>query len=467
MVKLLDKFRRKASPDEEEEDFESSASGADDLAAYQQSSVASHGVLSVGGKQYAVGLLWHPLSGEKSPSKEAKDMAKMPGVAADFFCLRTGANSQFGLGTKERDHKSGMPSLAAHLADSEPGSWVGCFHEGDQYYLVAVRDDLILPEIDKVCFSEEEAKHEFAEVFFQANDWKKSFAPASWEIDETKEASLSEVLAGKPTATLREVDNTKNLVRIGIGIGLLLLLMAGGSRLLTYFDSSETQENIQQMFQTAQKTVVAPITGGTSSKEPVAPPPPWEGKSTGISFIVACVTALKNVDLTVPGWNVETVTCTKDSSVVLKLSRAGGTINWVTAYLNRRPGVKATVGSAGTGNSGATATYPLSGTAVYPRELQTAHIRAIRTYLGSQLDEVGVDFRIEAGTTTLTEEERNFYDALKVGITSSVDPVNLVTILARVPAFVIEQITLDVKEWKWNIEGLAYEKFDKPNVTGK
>ncbi len=115
------------------------------------------GVVTVGRRQYAVGLYW-----ENSPSgrvaQAAREAARHPGQQADFYALRAGTKDgrvpQFGLGQASAGHKAGMAVFAACLANQQPGSWAGAFRLRDGVVVVIVRDDLIVPDGDQYFVNE-------------------------------------------------------------------------------------------------------------------------------------------------------------------------------------------------------------------------------------------------------------------------------------------------------------------------
>ena len=109
------------------------------------------GVVSVGDKRYAVGLIWQPLQNLDDPIMEVREAAESE-MGADLYCLRPAATPQYGIGRTELDHEDGMPSLAASVASvfSDLPSVCAVFKVEEGWWLVAIRNDLVLAEEDIV-----------------------------------------------------------------------------------------------------------------------------------------------------------------------------------------------------------------------------------------------------------------------------------------------------------------------------
>src|ERR1043166_65299 len=109
------------------------------------------GVVKVGRRTYAVGLIWQP-SPSGRVAQAAREAAQQPGQKSDFYCVRPATKTvsvpQYGLGQSSTGHKTGMPTLAASLANGQPGSWTGAFRLREGTWVVVVRDDLIAPDGD-------------------------------------------------------------------------------------------------------------------------------------------------------------------------------------------------------------------------------------------------------------------------------------------------------------------------------
>lgn len=187
------------------------------------------GVVSVGGKAYAVGLYWQ-VSDSPSAARAAKVAARQPGAFADFYCVRSGNTKgrapQFGLGEQRLGHRWNMPSAAASLANRQPGSWAGVFVVPEGVWFIEVRDDLIAPEGDLVFADEAEAMGRLQEASARGG-LEKIYAPASWAIPGAESRSLTSLLSGSGDARLRPVKLPPQVIKAIVGgvIGLVVLVV--------------------------------------------------------------------------------------------------------------------------------------------------------------------------------------------------------------------------------------------------
>src|SRR5580692_8345670 len=165
------------------------------------------GVVTVGRRQYAVGLYW-----ENSPSgrvaQAAREAAHQPGQQADFYALRAGNKDgrvpQFGLGQKSAGHKAGMAAFAPCLANQQPGSWAGAFRLRDGVVVTVVRDDLIVPDGDQFFTNESEARDRLLqEIGF--GGLQRIYAPEAWAIPSADTMPISLLLNDRTDIKLRPV----------------------------------------------------------------------------------------------------------------------------------------------------------------------------------------------------------------------------------------------------------------------
>ena len=116
------------------------------------------GVVNVSGKNYAVGLIWETIE-EGKIYNTARESAHAHG--ADLICIRKPAKRQYGLASTSSGHRQGMVPLAALISECIEGSFVGVFEIPNGYYIVAIREDVILAGNDRIITSQEEAIETF------------------------------------------------------------------------------------------------------------------------------------------------------------------------------------------------------------------------------------------------------------------------------------------------------------------
>ena len=177
-------------------------------------------MLRVNKKRFAAGLFWQPVAVGYTPRKYAYTLAHNSKGKANLFVEY---RSMVGLASKYRGYIPGMSSLAAELSDvlSEYSSFLAVFESDKKYYLLAVRNGIILA--DKLFNNEADARSEYAK-FSKIPDWSAFIAPNSWGIPRAMEKNLGTLLPRKTKYHLRAI----NLWRSRILSLLLLAAFIGG-----------------------------------------------------------------------------------------------------------------------------------------------------------------------------------------------------------------------------------------------
>ncbi len=296
------------------------------------------GVISVGGKGYAVGLYWQ-VSDTPNAAKSARVAARQPGAFADFFCVRPGNAKgrapQFGLGEQRLGHKWNMPSAAASMANVQPGSWAGVFVQPEGAWFIEVRDDLIAPEGDVMFADEAEAMSRLQETSAHGG-LERIFAPAEWAIPGAESRSLSLLLSGKAVARLQPVRlPTKVIKGIVGGVVILAIMIVGLVFWLNQQQAARDQLAIEEIERQAaetkkrqelqkaeeerkkaeeaeknrqaeeeknrratQEALTAPIYGRV-----------WENTPKPLTWLAACRDTMDKVQISPLGWSLVSVVC--------------------------------------------------------------------------------------------------------------------------------------------------------------
>ena len=422
-----------------------------------------NGVLKISGKDYAVGMFWNSASDANSAVSEAKSAAKSVGLGADFYCVRGEIMPQYGLGYKDSGHKSGMPSLASHLNDAVEGNWIGVFPYGDSsFYLVAVRDDAILADCDKVFTSEDDAREEFSDLFYSSN-WENAFAPEAWELEGTTEKFFDDLLLGSPVVKLKDVSSAKVIIKFGGILAVLFIILFVGMQLYNTFFATNSFEQVTAVYNQVQTKIIAKK-GVEEQDQEVPPAPPWLGKPTGIGMLANCYSMITDLPITVPGWKVAGTMCVEGSTSML-LTRDGGTINWIGYELNKLedrelpmivPLDKSTV----------EVSYNNPSLVVYPESVPTYSLDNVQRYLISHFDEAFLDIEIDfKGNSEILEQDPRlprYYKSLKFKFESPYNPSEFTEILSKLPVFIINKVEYSIENDVWLIEAEVFEK--RPSV---
>ena len=262
------------------------------------------GVVSVGGQKYAVGLVWQPLQNLDDPIMEIREAAESE-LGADIYCLRPATTPQYGIGRTEWGHKEGMPSLAASVASalSNRSSVCAVFKIEAGWWLVAIRNDLILAEEDVVFTNEAEAQRAYA-AMMAVPDWDLKIVPKEWNITGTEQQDLVKLIQNVRRVRLKELNavrRTKFLLVIALlilaAVVYVIYLLVGVWK--DIFTSGFTRPEIER------PQVLAPV-----RPEPEKPKP-WEKVPDMAVFMNQCWYDTYQVRaILFPGWSMGTITCT-------------------------------------------------------------------------------------------------------------------------------------------------------------
>lgn len=264
---------------------------------------SSAGVVTVKGQHYAVGLIWQPLQNLDDPILEVRETAESE-MGADLYCLRPAATPQYGIGRTELEHRDGMPSLAAAVASvfTDQPSFCGVFKVDEGWWLVAIRNDLILAEEDVVFSNEEEAQRAYASMM-AVPDWGLRIVPEEWQMEGAEYRDLSSVLQKARKIRLQPINavrRTKFLLFITILI--LAALVWLGYSLFSLWKNVFPPEKIRVV---EQPTVLPPV-----RPEPEKPKP-WEKVVDLPAFFNQCWTSVYQIrSIVVPGWTMGNIECT-------------------------------------------------------------------------------------------------------------------------------------------------------------
>ena len=456
------------------------------------------GVVRVGKRDYAAGLIWARTDDIKKLSSRAKADAREHGVG--IYALRR--PSQYGLGTDLAGHKSGMAILADSLAQVVEGSFSGIFDLGQNlYYLVAVQNNRVLPGYDRLIRGRDAAYEQFAELLFSGSDWDHSFAPAEFEFAKTEDRTLEQIIGiSKPKVFLQPLSPKAMLLKAAGVLALLALGFMGWQQ----YEAWQERQVTEEADRSAEAARVARAIKTQADLDNLAkiqiqlPPMPWFGKPSMTALMEACIASMNTAPISVPGWKPTTLTCwgsgggtgpmttpaEHEGEVTMAMTRDGGTINWIKPAVSAMlPG--ATVNVIGPNGiiNGAEITWPVQGYANLPKfkpeqkdasgkviETNTASINKMKQYLVANGEEVfttarmteipGVSVEI-AGLNNQPEQV-----AVSRGLSFSYvvrhDPTDLSQILGSLPVVVLNKMSLNLTNWTWTVEGVAHERISLP-----
>ncbi len=423
----------------------------------------AYGSITIGRRVYAVGLLWQPLQNSDDPLPEIREAIDSD-PDADLYCLRSTSTPQYGIGKKAMGHRSGEPSAAAAIASAlnEYVSVAAVFPVKEGWWLLAVRNDLILSEEDRLFETEEEAREAFYSLM-ALPDWDLKIAPEQWNIEKARQISLETLIKKSGTkVVLEELGAAKKTQFLTIiAIGFLILIGVLIYFLVTLWHSVFTEEKIEAV----------PVPEAIQPVEPTPEKPkPWEKVPELSSFLHKCWNnAYQLTALTIPGWQIGAVSCNFQGLTTSwhKSWDRAGRIAWLKAALNEykmsRVNVQLNDDGASAGGQLAFTDIPLVASVPTLDERKLwEELTDIR-----QATNIQLSFSKQAvldppdnpdGTKPANQQEYVFY---QFSISSPYTPFEWKTFFEKFPGLELTAISfnpsLDAQD-KWKYEGRIYAK---------
>ena len=165
-------------------------------------------IITVRHKKFATGLFWQPLGVGNTAQNYAKQLAR---TSDRKYTLYIGYKSMVGLTDGREGAKSGMSSAAVEIVStlSELVSFLGVFQADNNYYLLAVRNGVIIRDI--LLTDSESARKLYMELS-EIPDWGALFAPTAWGIPKSQEKNLFDLMGHGANVRLHQINNTKSII---------------------------------------------------------------------------------------------------------------------------------------------------------------------------------------------------------------------------------------------------------------
>lgn len=297
------------------------------------------GIMLHKGKKYAVGLMWLTASVDSS-KKLVRDRAKK--AKANYYCVRSGATVQHGLGFLEKGHRVNQMAAASMVADVLVGDWHGVFKADNGWWYVKVHSDAIAPDGDLFFEQEEDAYNHFIQNH-EGRVWAHAYTPEQWDIENiSKHLTLDDVLDNMPAPRLiassldAQFGGGRNK---NIAIILFMLIIIGSlSALLGPALWKTVQPNVSTVedFSAKKAAFKNRLSNKNTGKEIQLPkelqelptleaPDPGEFRAIKPSaFVLACGDTASQLVTAIAGWEFQGVVCLP-SKVSAKWKGAQGT----------------------------------------------------------------------------------------------------------------------------------------------
>ena len=193
-------------------------------------------VIIVNRRKYATGLFWQPVNVGVTPYLYARQLVAK---SDKKYTLLTEYKSMIGLAEARDGVHSGMSCIAAEVMDALPefASFLGVFHVDTRFYLIAVRNGVIIRDI--LVEKESEARKIYAELS-NMPDWGGLFAPSSWGMPRSQEKFLQDIVKNNSVARLRQISIVKSLAP-SIVLAVVALALGGYFLYSPLFKSGKTE----------------------------------------------------------------------------------------------------------------------------------------------------------------------------------------------------------------------------------
>ena len=235
-----------------------------------------------------------------------------------------------GLGSRRFGMRGGMPVIAAEVVDAfgEYSSFLGVFQADRAFYLIAVRNGVILQ--DKVFANAADARAEYVKLS-EIPDWAAFFAPSSWGMPRAVERNLSEIVHSRPRVTMHSISRFRT---IGFSVFLIVVFLAV---LIAMFGEPFMQPRPRVSTLDPDKVAEyhrmieeknAQLDAEFEIQKPRPPEPivmPFEKLPDAAQRAALCYQAIGFVMQPIPGWVQTNATC-DDTHATAQLRRTYGTL---------------------------------------------------------------------------------------------------------------------------------------------
>ncbi|MFQ6778129.1 MAG: type 4b pilus protein PilO2 [Alphaproteobacteria bacterium] len=286
-------------------------------------------IITVKKRKFATGLLWQPVAAGYTSRSYSRTLSKNVNKKYNLY---TEYRSIVGVGSKSFGHRNGMMVAAVQVMNSlsEYSAFLSAFDLGDSFYIVAVRNGVVL--MDKVFETETSARTEYSKMA-ELPDWGAFIAPSKWAMPRAVERDLYSLLVNANKIVLKPIN------RLDFGIVPLLVLCAFLFAIYYFFsepidkmkntkkfdgvDPQLIQEYKQKIELKNKELDKQYDIQRTAEVKPLVMP--YSGLPDPQERAILCYKAIGLLMQPVLGWNQVSASCEKDTAVV-QFNRSFGTV---------------------------------------------------------------------------------------------------------------------------------------------
>ncbi|PIJ49840.1 hypothetical protein BL250_17715 [Erwinia sp. OLTSP20] len=182
------------------------------------------GTVTCNKKKYAVNLIWNLANSAKEFKQTFREEAEQLGVTLYCSFKLADGGICYGLADSAMEHKTGMLVLPAMLAPCFDESILGVWRLEEDYWYIFGKDDSGTIVIDKVVEGETEA-HESFTTSLRDLKWNKTSYPVSWNFSEHNENFQLEDIPKKNNIRIKGVKFKPEKMHL---LALAFIVIASG-----------------------------------------------------------------------------------------------------------------------------------------------------------------------------------------------------------------------------------------------
>lgn len=399
--------------------------------------------INVDGTTYATSLFWQPLQNTSDPFQEVEDASEGVLEGADLFCIKGGKAPQFGICVSHEGYKPGETVAAVSLATamSNIASYVAVFKTRQGWWYTCIRNDIILSDGDMLFLSEDEAKNQFISML-AVPDWGKKIAPKEWNIEDTEEMDVGDILSRGAKAKLQKIKalrGAKLLAVVGISVVVVLWLL---SSLINHIFLTPT---VRPVIVPVKPKVIQQVEQQPEVK-------PWEQVNNPKMMMTECYdNIVKLVKIMPPGWTIGNLSC-NSGGVVTSWTRNVGRLSWAKKAMDESGLNFSGLSFSQEGNT-------LSVSLPLPKLEQISsapekNIVDLQNEINDTFQSIG--YPISLSPLSYTSPRGTVYRMLGWRIQSRYNPLTWIEMLTKYSGLEVKSIVYSPSSKTWDYEGTIY-----------
>ncbi|MCT4552429.1 MAG: type 4b pilus protein PilO2 [Alphaproteobacteria bacterium] len=286
----------------------------------KRSGASTKSYITVDRKKYAVGIFWQPFNDEENKLKEIKAVSKvLQDNKYDLYCVKEVGVAQYGLMSSQDGYKEGMSAAAPFVASrySDKGSALCVFEVPEGWWMLVIRNDMILPEEDILYKSESEARLAF-ETMLSVPDWGYKVAPPSWNVSDADiGAELKTMIDDFSLAKIKSLSDQKTysfIIFLFISMVVVFSMFKFKNQYMENKRQAAQELVVKQRQRLAKQKKIREEEEKRKIQKKIDEAKPWKNAYDPEEIYKVCFSTLKSVYLPFAGWGFSGISCSKDGA---------------------------------------------------------------------------------------------------------------------------------------------------------